>query len=78
MFDIIKKLFPKKVLIYSAIGQSQYFQIIDKLISHGVKYWTKAQFDTKGRDYFREKNRIYDIYVQVEDEKKAIEAIHNN
>lgn len=74
---IFKTLFPKKVLIYTAIGQTQYFQIVDKLITHGVKYFTKTQNDLKGRDYFRDKNRIYEIYVKVEDEGKAIEAIHN-
>lgn len=74
--NIFKMFFPKKVMIYTAIGQSQYFQIIGKLAAHGVKYWTKTQVDLKGRDYFRDKNRTYDIYVRAEDEAKAVEAIH--
>lgn len=73
---IFKTFFAKKILIYTAIGKNQYFQIVDRLTTHGVKHWTKIQADLQGRDYFREQNRIYDIYVKKEDEGKAIEAIH--
>lgn len=73
---IFRTFFTKKKLIYTAIGQNQYFQAVDRLTTHGVKYWTKTQVDFQGRDYFREQNRIYDIYVKEEDEGKAIEAIH--
>lgn len=77
MAGILKSLFTKKILIYTAIGQSQYFQIVDKLINHGVKYSTKVHVGTRGKDYFREQYMMYDIYINAEDETKAVEAIHN-
>jgi hypothetical protein len=74
---IFRKYFHKKVLIYTAIGQNQYFQIVDRLSANGVMYWTKTQTEMRGQDYFSEQNRIYDIFVKQEDEGKAIKAMHS-
>lgn len=74
--QIFKMLFPKRVLVYTAIGQTQYLQVASKLASQGVKYSTKTQTDARDRDYYSDKSRVYDIYVIVEDEGKAVEAIN--
>lgn len=75
MAGILKSLFTKKTLIHTAIGQSQYFQIADKLINQGIKYSTKVHVGTRGKDYFRDQYMVYDIYINAEDKTKAVEAI---
>lgn len=77
MAGILKSLFTKKILIYTAIGQSQYFQIADKLINQGIKYSTKVHVGTRGKDYFRDQYMVYDIYINAEDETKAVKTIQN-
>ncbi len=74
---IIKKFVFNKTLVYTAIGQEQYFQIVDRLASNGIKFSTKSPFDIRSQNCYTQQNRIYDIYVSKEDEGKAMEAIHN-
>lgn len=74
---IIKSLFTRKILIYTAVGQDQYFKIVDKLNNQGIKYSTKVHVGTRGKDYFRSQFMMYDIYINAEDETKAVGAIKN-
>lgn len=76
--NIFRTFIPKKVLVYSAIGQKDYYRTTDKLSTHMIKYWSKAQLSADERhNYFRSKNTIYDIYVKEEDIQKANEVIHD-
>lgn len=76
MLDFFKSLFARKKLIYTAIGQSQYFKIADRLVNQGIPYSTKVHVGSRGKDYFRAQHMFYDIYVNAEDEKKAKESIY--
>ncbi len=73
---IFKRFVSNKTLVYTAIGEEQYFQIVDRLATNGVKFSTKSPFDARTQNCFTQQNRIYDIYVSKEDEGKAVEAIH--
>jgi hypothetical protein len=71
----ITERYRDSLLFYSAIGQTQYFQIAGKLASQGVKYSTKIQNDFRGRDNYSDRSRVYDIYIRIEDEGRAGEAL---
>lgn len=74
---IFRSIFPKKKLIYTAFGNEEYFRIVGRLKSFGVKYSTKTNIDfTRSRNITTSRFTQYDIYVREEDEHKAIEAIH--
>jgi len=77
LFQLFRRLFPKKKLLYTAVGQDQYFRVAAKLASQGVRYYTKIQRDARQQNYFSERSRVYDIYVRVEDEGKAIKALQS-
>ncbi len=77
LLNIFKGIFSKKKLVYSAFGNDNYYRIISKLKSNGVKYSIKTNIDYgHKRDFINSKYIQYDIYVREEDEQKAIEAIH--
>jgi len=74
--DYIKSLRAKKTLVYTAMGNDNYFYIVKRLKSHGLKYWTKVHIDYRnGRDFTDTNYTIYDIYVREEDEAKAYKAM---
>lgn len=75
-------IFKKKKLIYSAIGNEDYCRVVGKLQNAGIKYSVKINpndmrhFGTKKSIIYHDKYQIYDIYVRIENEGKAIKAIH--
>ena len=74
---LFRALFPKKVLIYSAIGPSDNSKVVGRLIDHGVKYYTKIEMTAaRHRELNQDLNKIYDIYVLEEEKNKAVEALN--
>jgi hypothetical protein len=74
--NLVKTIFHKKILIYTALGQNEYFRIVNKLAGNGLKYSVKSPVNARGPNHFDNLYRQYDIYVLEEDEQKANEAIH--
>lgn len=75
----LKKLFMSKKLIYTAMGEDDYFKTVNKLSKQGIVYKTKIQNDMRsGSGYYHNKYRLYEIFVKTEDEHKAQEAIHHS
>lgn len=62
--DYLRKFFPQEILIYSATCDIDYYKVTDKLTSASIPYNTKNYMDW-----------CYEIYVNVEDEVRAISAI---
>ncbi|WP_040203433.1 hypothetical protein [Neobacillus jeddahensis] len=63
-------------LIYSTIGNEEYFRIIAKLKSDGIKFKTETPyrgFDHR-MDRFKDHTQ-YDIYVKKEEEHLAVKAL---
>ncbi|GED17060.1 hypothetical protein [Aneurinibacillus migulanus] len=71
-----------RCLIYSALGNDDYFKVTQRLKSKAVPYRTKVIIDSShpgggsiqsgAQDYLQ-----YDIYVQKKDEYRANNAIHH-
>ena len=65
-------------LIYTAFGNDQYFTVIAKLQSAGIKYKVVMPFSGMDTRNIRVlDNTQYDIYVKKEDEHKAITKINS-
>lgn len=79
MLKFLKSLFKKKVLIYTAFGNEDYFRIAGKLRNNGVKFETRTPntFRSSKNDFYIETHQ-YDIYVNEEDEHNAVRVIHSN
>jgi hypothetical protein len=63
-------------LIYSTYGHEEYYKVIGKLKSEGVKF--KAETPHRGYDHRIDRfmdNTQYDIYVKKEDESLAYMAL---
>ncbi|MFZ7101839.1 MAG: hypothetical protein ACOWWO_04150 [Peptococcaceae bacterium] len=77
--DFFKKILKKQILIYSAVGNEDYFRVIDKLVSAGIKYTVKSQVDlnTRGRRREADHLKIYDIYIEEKYFAKASAVINN-
>jgi len=76
LFSLFSKY---KVLVYTSFGSENYFRVISKLQSHGVKYRTETFNNTYNSSQLqgRVDNIQYDIYVKPEDEHTAQQAIHS-
>lgn len=62
-------------LIYTAYGYEDYYKIISKLKSNGVKYKTKLPMNLRSIRF--KDNTQYDIYVKKEMEHIAINSMNN-
>lgn len=77
MFKFLKSLCKKKVLVYSAFGEEDYFRIAGKLRNHGVKFETHIPNTARlSKNNFHFETRQYYIYVKEEDEHNAVTVIH--
>lgn len=76
LFSLFSKY---KCLVYTSFGGEDYFRVINKLQSHGVKYRTQIFNNNYNSSEFfgRTDNTQYDIYVRPEDEQEAHQAIHS-
>ncbi|WP_285765733.1 hypothetical protein [Peribacillus sp. SI8-4] len=63
--------------IYTAFGHENYFKVISKLKSEGVRFKTKTPMNLGSTDFQnRNKTTQYDVWVKKEDELAAQRAIH--
>ena len=77
LVDILEYVFSnKKSHVYSAFGQKDYFRIVNKLRSKGVKYRVRIVRDLSSRQVYKDNYTQYDFFVKKEDVGKAEEAIH--
>ncbi|WP_373921292.1 hypothetical protein [Peribacillus muralis] len=64
--------------IYTAFGHDNYFKVIAKLESEGVRFKTKTPMNLGSTDFQnRNKTTQYDVFVKKEDEQAAQRAIHS-
>jgi hypothetical protein len=61
--------------IYTAYGSEDYYRVVGKLKSKGVKFKTKIPMNARLFRY--NDNTQYDIYVKKEFEDKALNALFN-
>jgi hypothetical protein len=64
-------------LLYTAFGSENYFKVIGKLKSAGIKHKTKSRVNLGHENNFKDFTQ-YDIYVKKEDEHKTQTALHKN
>jgi hypothetical protein len=64
----------KWVLFYTAFGHDNYYEIIAKLNSAGVKYKIKTPVNSRGDARFKDETQ-YDIFVKKEHEHLAHAAM---
>ena len=79
IFKIIRAFINRNwKLIYTTFGNEQYFKIIGKLNTAGIKYKsvTPYSFDNRNNQFIDQTQ--YDIYVKKEVEHLAVQAIHNH
>ncbi|MFS0639255.1 hypothetical protein AB1K84_25620 [Mesobacillus foraminis] len=77
LISIIKAIYNKKwSLIYSTYGHEEYYRVVGKLKSEGVKF--KVETPHRGYDNRVDRymdNTQYDIYVQKDEEYLAYKAL---
>jgi hypothetical protein len=74
--DTLKKLFPRKALVYKAIGFEEYDKIRCILKANKIKFDIKIDLDMNETNTTHKNKTFYKIYVLVEDEAKALKAIN--
>lgn len=62
------------VLIYTALDNQQYFDVVSKLNSNGVNYRVKTVVNQRTTEMFLYHSGQYDIYVKKQDEQLARKA----
>ncbi|MDN4074963.1 hypothetical protein [Fictibacillus terranigra] len=64
-------------LVYSTYGSEDYFKIVEKLKTEGIKF--KTGTPNRGFDHnidrFKESTQQYDIYVKIDEEYLAVKAL---
>ena len=75
-FEFIKYLSRRNwTLIYSTYGYDEYFQVIGKLKSAGIKYKLADPAVDFRVDRFKDHTQ-YQIYVKKEEEHEAVKVLH--
>jgi hypothetical protein len=79
ILNIIMFLFSKhRRLVFTAFNQSEYYEAVNKLKSHGVSYRSRiTSHDTGTVGSNRNDNSQYDIYVKKDEEYLAGMAINS-
>ncbi|MBN6188519.1 hypothetical protein JQN58_16835 [Aneurinibacillus sp. BA2021] len=72
-----------RCLIYSALGNKDYFKVTQRLKTKGISYRTKVIINASHPGGISTQSGAadhsqYDIYVQEKDEHRANDAIHNH
>lgn len=72
----------RRVQVYTAFGNDQYFQVSGKLRNAGIIFSIRTPniSRSRGRTLFGnlyDRSTQYDIYVKTEDEHRALQAIHS-
>jgi protein associated with RNAse G/E len=77
LFELTKMILNRNwKLISTTFGNEEYFRIIAKLKTEGIRYKTDSpnRFSTHRTERFKGITQ-YDIYVKKEEERKAIRAL---
>ncbi|MCM3727080.1 hypothetical protein M3226_15470 [Neobacillus cucumis] len=64
-------------LICTVFGYENYFTVIAKLKSEGIKYKTKTPLNSVVKYHFKDSTQ-YDVWVEKENEQIAHKALHKN
>ena len=82
IFDAIRNLFllltRYRCLVHTAVGNDEYFEIVNKLELAGVKFKVRTRYTTRyGSEGIGMDSSQYDFFVQRSDEILAYGAIQN-
>jgi hypothetical protein len=76
IMNIFMFLFSKhKRLVFTSFNPSEYYDAVNKLISHGVSYHSRITSHDRGTN--RNDSTQYDIYVKKDEEYLAEKAINS-
>jgi hypothetical protein len=76
IMNLIMFLFSKhRRLVFTSFNQSEYYDAVNKLKSHGVSY--RSRITSYDRSFNRNDNDQYDIYVKKDEEYLAEKAINS-